>query len=144
MKYYFAYGMNTNLEHMSTRCPRAVRIGPAYLPNHRLVFKTHADIESDSNSGMWGLLWSITKDCEENLDLLEGFPFYYIKKEIIVQPKNKKPCGNIIAMVYKMTPNYELAMPSEYYKQCLLEGYTASGINTSQIENALNEFIRIS
>ena len=139
MRYYFAYGMNTNLKHMAQRCPGAVYIGPAHLRNHELVFKTHADIERRNGSGMWGVLWTITNDCERSLDQLEGFPFYYIKQEYVVQPRNKTPQENIIAMVYKMTPNHNYALPNEHYKQSLLEGYISAGINTDQIEKALNE-----
>lgn len=136
-RYYFAYGMNTNLEHMAQRCPCALYIGAAWLDHHELVFKTHADIELCHEGGMWGVLWSITKACEQSLDQLEGFPFYYIKKEVIVQPKDQKPHANIIAMVYKMTPNHAFALPNDYYRQSLLDGYTNSGINTDQIEKAL-------
>ena len=138
MRYYFAYGMNTNLEHMARRCPGAVYIGPAHLRNYELVFKTHADIERRDGSGMWGVLWNITEDCERSLDFVEGFPFYYIKQEYVVQPKNNKPQENIIAMVYKMTPNHNYALPHEHYQQCLLEGYTSAGINIDQITKALD------
>jgi hypothetical protein len=141
MRYYFAYGYNTNKSHMKIRCPAADCIGPAYLENYKLVFRNHADIEHDLSKGMWGVLWSLSKDCEFSLDQFEGFPFYYIKKEVVVKPLNGKPYENIIAMVYKMTRDSQYSLPTESYKQALVDGYTQSNICLSQINNALEGVI---
>ena len=38
-KLYFAYGMNTNKDEMSYRCPSAKPLGLAVLPGYRFEFK---------------------------------------------------------------------------------------------------------
>ena len=44
---YMAYGMNTNRDAMSVRCPKAKALGGFYLPDTRLVFRGVADIVPD-------------------------------------------------------------------------------------------------
>ena len=58
-KYYFAYGMNTNLDEMSYRCPTARPLGYATLLNHRFRFATHADVVPALESVVHGVLWEI-------------------------------------------------------------------------------------
>ena len=45
MALYLAYGMNTNIDQMASRCPGSVSIGRVDIPDHRLVFRGVADIE---------------------------------------------------------------------------------------------------
>jgi hypothetical protein len=61
-KYYFAYGMNTNVAEMNNRCPSAVSLGRCVLPNFELKFRHHADIDLVPGSAMEGVLWEITPD----------------------------------------------------------------------------------
>jgi hypothetical protein len=58
--YYLAYGMNTNLESMKSRCPDAVSLGKVWLDDHRLQFKYFCDAEYHPGSKMPCVLWSIT------------------------------------------------------------------------------------
>ena len=37
-RYYFAYGMNTNIGEMSIRCPLAINLGKCTLKNYELKF----------------------------------------------------------------------------------------------------------
>ncbi len=64
VRYYFAYGMNTNLGEMSYRCPAAVCIGPAKIRGFQLAFRTHADIEYSQDSVIQGVMWKISPQCE--------------------------------------------------------------------------------
>ena len=73
---YFAYGMNTNLDSMSHRCPTAKCLGPAWIDDHEFVFRTHADIAESAGSICYGVLWDITKADLKALDRLEGYPYY--------------------------------------------------------------------
>ena len=47
---YLSYGMNTNVEEMSIRCPNAISLGKCSLDDHRLVFCGHADVEDTGSS----------------------------------------------------------------------------------------------
>lgn len=133
MIYYFAYGMNTNLDHMAQRCPAAKLIGPAVLPGHRFRFAGHADIVPDESSHVDGVLWYITKECLEALDRLEGYPTYYDCKEVLVK------CGDedYFAEVYYMTPGNLDGLPSERYYTLVMEGYRQNGVSTHQITQFL-------
>lgn len=140
VKYYFAYGMNTNIREMTYRCPMAKCLGPGVIDNYKLVFRTHADIEKSEGSTIHGVLWSITDRCEKSLDLLEGYPHYYIKQDFIVKPYRQ--IGNsthLIAMAYQMKDQTGYAEPSQHYLECLLEGYKDNNVNNKQIYQSIME-----
>ena len=131
---YFAYGMNTNPEEMAYRCPTSEAVGRVTLPKHRLEFKTHATIAVDPSQDMEGVLWRITDTDEQMLDILEGFPEYYIKKTVVVRQDNVE----YMAMTYVMDPKAQIRAPHFSYYNILSEGYKHFGINQSQLLNALS------
>ena len=45
-RYYFAYGMNTNIGEMTSRCPKAINLGRCTLKGFELKFRLHADIST--------------------------------------------------------------------------------------------------
>ena len=130
---YFAYGMNTNKNQMSTRCPRAVSLGAATLIGHEFRFARHADIVENPEFNTKGVLWEITPECELSLDALEGFPTYYLKKMIRVLHNGKA----VDAMVYYMTADYPDEYPSDGYLEMLLEGYSEHNVDNTQIYSSL-------
>jgi hypothetical protein len=77
---YFAYGANMHPGHMSWRCPKALAQGAFVLRDWELKFYCHATIEPRPGSGVGGVLWNITDECEASLDAFEGFPSYYTKR----------------------------------------------------------------
>ncbi len=84
MKYptslYFAYGANINADDMAWRCPRACAIGAFELRNWQLELYCHATIEPEQGSSVHGVLWELTRECEQALDVFEGYPSYYTKR----------------------------------------------------------------
>jgi gamma-glutamylcyclotransferase (GGCT)/AIG2-like uncharacterized protein YtfP len=132
--YYFAYGMNTNLIEMASRCPSAKIIGPATLKDHKFTFSYHADIHSEDNSVVHGALWLITKDCLQSLDLLEGYPRYYNRKIVEVTCKDHR----YFSWVYYMSRRGMNELPSKTYWDCLIEGYEKNNIPTDQLFQAIN------
>ena len=141
-RYYFAYGMNTNIAEMSSRCPQAINLGRCTLKGFELRFRLHADIDQVAGSEMEGVLWDITEDCERALDRLEGYPFYYDKIEVTVNPDilvNKN--SHIVAMAYIMTSKGDEQPPSTSYEDCLVEGYTANGLNVDKLTFKIDELI---
>ena len=38
-RYYLAYGSNLNIDQMAWRCPDAVPLGTAEIPNYRILFR---------------------------------------------------------------------------------------------------------
>lgn len=134
---YFSYGMNTNLNQMATRCPTAKSLGRAELQNYRFEFKRHATIEPDSGRMTYGVLWDITQADEKSLDMLEGYPLYYTKKNVTVMHEGKQ----LTAMTYLMYPDEQLHIPADSYYQMLEEGYQEHGVPITQIKNALRRTI---
>jgi len=131
---YFAYGMNTNLDEMARRCPGSQSLGSAYLNDFELCFRTHCDIAYNQGSKVHGVLWDINVDNLRALDALEGYPHYYTRFNVRV-------CQGRVwynALVYQMNNQNWLAEPSQYYLDCVRDGYTQNGVPLNQIDDALN------
>jgi gamma-glutamylcyclotransferase (GGCT)/AIG2-like uncharacterized protein YtfP len=132
--YYFAYGMNTNIESMNRRCPDAVSLGSASLNDWRFRFAYHADVVVETGEKTVGVLWLITDRCLESLDRLEGYPDYYQRKIVPVQYHNQI----YDSLVYYMTPGNENGPPPDSYWQMLQRGYRDHNVSQRQLWRALN------
>ena len=139
-KLYIAYGSNLSVEQMAFRCPEAKIVGKAILKDWKLVFRTHADIEPCEGSTVPVLVWEINALDERNLDRYEGYPFYYIKKnlEITFTDTDEK----VSAMVYVMTKGRKASVPpAKHYYDIIAEGYDRFGFDKAVLEKALKEVI---
>lgn len=134
---YFAYGMNTNLDQMTVRCPNAVCLGSAWVDNYKLVFRTHADIEKSPGSVCHGVLWEITPDCLRSLDMLEGYPYYYSRFKIKIQTV----AGTVKSLVYQMNDQNYVQEPGNSYLSMITEGYKQNGVPLTQIDIAINSLL---
>jgi hypothetical protein len=134
--------MNTNIGEMSMRCPKAINLGGCTLKGFELKFRLHADIDEIAGSEMEGVLWDITEDCERALDRLEGYPYYYDKIEVVVIPdKPVNTNSQIVAMAYIMTSKGAEEAPSTGYEDCLIEGYTANGLDVDKLTTKIDLLI---
>jgi len=131
-KLYFAYGMNTNSEEMSYRCPTAVPMGKAVLHGYRFEFKSFATIVPSPKKSVEGVLWTITEADEVALDILEGYPDFYDKKTVSVEHKGQP----YIAMTYIMGPREKNRAPSDGYYSMVSQGYQQFGLNQRQLLEA--------
>ena len=138
VKLYFAYGMNTNQEEMSYRCPGARALGRAMLPGYRLEFKSFATIVPSPKETVEGVIWTITESDESALDMLEGYPEFYDKKIVSVEHDNQ----SYIAMTYIMGPREQGYAPSDGYYSMVSEGYQTFGLSQTQLLDAKNRSIR--
>jgi len=137
-KLYFAYGMNTNKDEMAYRCPSAVPMGKAVLPGYRLEFKSFATIVPSPKEQVEGVLWTITDTDESALDMLEGYPEFYDKKNVSVIHDDM----NYIAMTYIMGPREQGYAPSDGYYSMVSEGYQTFGLSQRQLLDAKNRSIK--
>jgi len=135
-KLYFAYGMNTNVEQMAVRCPTAVPMGKAILPDYRLEFKSYATIVPSPGDTVEGVLWTITPADEVSLDLLEGYPEFYSKKHVTVRQGI-----DYIAMTYIMNPREHGHAPSHGYYSMVSEGYQRFGLSQHQLLDAKSRVV---
>jgi hypothetical protein len=138
VKLYFAYGMNTNKEEMAYRCPTAVPMGKAVLPGYRFEFKSFATIVPSPKEQVEGVLWTITDTDESALDVLEGYPEFYDKKNVNVIHDDM----NYIAMTYIMGPREQGYAPSDGYYSMVSEGYQSFGLSQRQLLDAKNRSIK--
>jgi gamma-glutamylcyclotransferase (GGCT)/AIG2-like uncharacterized protein YtfP len=134
MTYYFAYGMNTNIDSMALRCPDAENMGVGYLNNYKMVFKYHADMVPVDGHIAPGVLWRITSNCLDSLDMLEGFPTYYLRKTVTVTTETGE---SVDALMYYMTENDYPSEPSNSYYDMVLQGYDAHGISEKYLIDGL-------
>ena len=131
---YFAYGMNTNLEQMASRCPGAVCLGAAWIDDYEFVFRTHADIARSPGSICYGVLWDITKANLKALDMLEGYPYYYTRFRIRVNLSDHF----VYALTYQMNDQTYIREPGHEYLEMITEGYVENSVPTNQIDHAIN------
>lgn len=137
-RYNLAYGSNTNISQMSVRCPDAKIIGVSVIKGYSLEFhggggNAVATIVPKKDSEVPVVIWEISERDERSLDRYEGFPRLYYKQDFRVYLGKRR----VDAFAYIMAHGYEIGMPSEYYYNVILEGYTANDIDTKPLFEAL-------
>lgn len=142
-KLYVAYGSNMSVEQMKYRCPNAVLLGTGFLKGWRLAFRYHATIIESKDESVPVLVWDISKADENRLDRYEGYPSYYLKKDVCLSytgldgEKHQKKN----AMVYIMHLNYrnEEVPPSSAYFEVISNAYDQFGFDKSILSRAYDE-----
>ena len=139
---YFAYGSNINLDQMAYRCPDAQVVGPVTLENYELLFRRggFATIGPKEGETVTGLLWSITRACEQSLDHYEGYPRFYDKQMVTVRDSEGR---SLSAMVYIMDARFrEPMLPSSSYYCGILEGYRQNGLPVAELKKAWDHAVQ--
>lgn len=140
-KIYGAYGSNMNLEQMAHRYPKAKVIGNGVLQDYKLTFRGRykgvANIEPCKGKEVPIVLWEITDECERALDVYEGYPSLYIKKEVEVMSDDKP----VKTMVYIMAKEFTnmVAAPTEYYFNVIVTGYSDNSLDLKSLQIAYEE-----
>ena len=137
-KFYIAYCSNLNLAQMTARCPSVEFMQKEYINNWELVYRgakrnSHATIERKSGSTVPVLVWEIQPIDEYWLDIYEGYPRYYFKKNIMVDIGGRKKK----AMVYIMDERQLPGKPSAGYIETIRQGYTDNNMDISIFEKSL-------
>lgn len=126
MKLYIAYGSNLNKEQMKHRCPLAHPVQSGYLDNWQLIYRgsktgAYASIRYKKGYRVPVGIWEITAHDERFLDMYEGYPSFYQKKNIYVYLEDG---SKVNAMAYIMRPDAAPGTPSRQYMRTILRGYT--------------------
>lgn len=132
MSLYVAYGSNLNVQQMSYRCPGATVAFTGYLINWKLLYRgsrtgSYATVKRQKGSRVPVAVWNIDSKNEKALDLYEGYPRFYKKRNVFVQLKNgtrKK------AMIYLLPDSATAGRPSSRYVGTVLQGYKDCVRNT--------------
>ena len=137
-KLYIAYGSNLNLAQMAARCPSARVYAKGVLNNWELVYRgaernSHATIERKPGATVPVLIWKIQPIDEYRLDIYEGYPRYYFKKNIMVDIEGRKKK----AMVYIMDERRLPGRPSASYVETIRQGYIDNEMDISIFDKSL-------
>lgn len=137
-KFYIAYGSNLNLAQMAARCPSARVYAKGVLNNWELVYRgaesnSHATIERKTGSTVPVLVWEIQPIDEYFLDIYEGYPHYYFKKDIMVHINGKKKK----AMVYIIDKRQPPGRPSAHYIETIRQGYIDNNLDIDIFKKSL-------
>lgn len=141
-RYYIAYGSNLNIRQMRYRCPGAKPIGISAIPDYELLYKgskTGAYLTIEPRNG--GLVpiavWEVTADDEKRLDIYEGYPNFYYKKEVRLPVKLASgKIRKVTAFVYIMHEERSIAIPSMTYIRTCEEGYRNFGFDVKYLDRA--------
>lgn len=140
MSLYVAYGSNLNVQQMSYRCPGATVAFTGYLINWKLLYRgshtgSYATVKRQKGSRVPVAVWNIDSKNEKALDLYEGYPRFYKKRNVFVQLKNgtrKK------AMIYLLPNSATVGRPSSRYVKTVLQGYKDMGFDTDYLYDSLD------
>jgi gamma-glutamylcyclotransferase (GGCT)/AIG2-like uncharacterized protein YtfP len=115
---YFAYGRNMHPAIMAERCPGAEFVGPAVLPDYRLLINRRgvSTVVPDNGHEVHGVMWRLTDACEASLDVYEGIAADHYRKGEVRPVLAGVPSGP--ALVYLAT-DVEPDLPKEGYLEDL-------------------------
>lgn len=141
-KYYIAYGSNLNLTQMKRRCPDAKFIGTGMIDDFQLVFKgdrdnAYATVEPCVDAKVPAGIFEITEGDEANLDVYEGYPRIYSKKEMYISNGTEK----MKAMIYVMNIDFEYGLPSHRYFHTVRQGYQDCHLDERYLDEALQNMM---
>ena len=141
-RYYIAYGSNLNIRQMRCRCPGAKPIGISTIPDYELLYKgsktgAYLTIEPKNGGLVPIAVWEVTADDEKRLDIYEGYPTFYYKKEVRLPVKLASgKIRKVTAFVYIMHEERSIAIPSMTYIRTCEEGYRNFGFDVKYLDRA--------
>jgi len=136
-KLYIAYGSNLNFAQMGWRCPTARFIGSGIVDGYRLAFKGDvaavATIEEADGCQTPVGVWEIKPADEQSLDVYEGYPRLYQKRDIEVSMASG---GELTGMVYTIGPSLGYGIPARSYYNAIAAGYENCGLDAGYLHEA--------
>lgn len=138
---YFAYGSNLNLTEMNYRCPSAEFLGVGVIEGFELEFRNYLSIRPNPNSSISVGVFNIeNEDDWKSLDMYEGYPNLYYKKELECKLNDNIVKGTIYIMQENELTTYPHNSFDEYtgdwYLQRCIVGYNDCNIHLGQLAEA--------
>ena len=117
---YFAYGSNMSPAQMESRCPGGQALGQAALRDWRFLIntRTYATIEAEPGAMTYGVLWSLTEEHIDSLDIYEAVDEEMYYKDTLTVLHQGQP---VEALVY-IDPVCEHGQPRPDYLRGILHG----------------------
>ena len=121
---------------MRYRCPNARAIGTAWIKGYQLLFKgsktgAYLTIEQEDGAKVPVAVWEVSEEDEQRLDIYEGTPAFYYKKEMSITYtgiRTRKERA-VVAFVYIMHEYRLLGIPSSRYVDICRQGYATFGFD---------------
>lgn len=142
-RYYIAYGSNLNIQQMRYRCPTAKVVGISVIRDYELLFKgsktgSYLTIEKKKGSIVPVAVWEVTERDEHSLDIYEGYPNFYYKKEMELPVKllRNGRIKTLPTFVYIMHEERKLGIPHQSYIDTCKYGYTVFGFDFKYLDEA--------
>ena len=144
-RYYIAYGSNLNVRQMKYRCPTAKIAGTAVIRDYELLYKgsktgSYLTIEKKKGSLVPVAVWKVTAADEHSLDLYEGCPNFYYKKNMKI--KLSETGKMIDAFVYIMHEERRFGIPTSAYVSTCKFGYTVFGFDFKYLDEAYEKSLK--
>lgn len=138
-KLYIAYGSNLHKEQMAYRCPGAKVVCKGIIEDYALVYRgsktgAYATIIPCKGEHVPVAVWKINKEHERSLDLYEGFPTFYYKKDLKVLYDGHL---YINGMAYIMFDRAKVGIPSMHYLEICAQGYLDQGLDMMKLEESI-------
>lgn len=129
----FAYGVNTNIQHLKLRCPEwDGQWCSARLDGHRMRFEkaypgamtSFCNIQEEPDAVVFGVLLWLDEHSFKMIDSYEGFPKHYDRKLVVVETRR---LGQQKAWVYFSEHVDASLPPSRTYYRNVMAGLKGSG-----------------
>ncbi|KAH7642309.1 gamma-glutamylcyclotransferase [Dermatophagoides farinae] len=148
--YYFCYGSNLLIQRMRINNKSATKHANGLLTGFKLSFAGNsqlwkgatANIVQDSNSVVYGAVYTLDKDDIDNLDRQECG---YDPIEVIVKLYETNDQPMITCRTYVQKSNYANVngnepIPSRLYKEIIIKGAKENNLPEHYIENVIKTF----
>ena len=146
--YYFAYGYNTNNDHININYPNIKFYSIGILYDYKLVFRktldslnienAYCDIEKEKYKEVNGVIYEISLKDMKKLDIQEHTGVLYKRKLFEIKSLNNNDlikCYSYI-MINKDLP---YSKPTDRYYKVVLDGYKYHKLSLSQLHNAYHD-----
>ncbi|MGL5434171.1 MAG: gamma-glutamylcyclotransferase family protein [Lachnospiraceae bacterium] len=141
-KLYIAYGSNLSIEQMAYRCRTANLLKTGFIEDWALCFRSmgesdgpaYATIVPEIDSKVPVAIWEIDRLAEQALDIYEGYPRLYYKKNIQVVTTSR---DHITGMVYIMNEDAVPGIPSQRYINTIIQGYIDNQLDFEYLHRLL-------
>lgn len=128
-------------ELMASTCPDSRLIGRARLDGYRFAFNRRsirtgtgvASVIEDPAAAVWGVVYELTDECLAKLDLKEGYPWAYDRRDIDVELDDRSIAR---VMTYVVAhPEAEDVVPSHDYIGGIVTAANDHGFPASYVES---------
>ncbi|KAK5111303.1 hypothetical protein LTR85_012198 [Meristemomyces frigidus] len=162
---YFGYGSNLWKHQMQQRCPTSRYLGIARLNGYRWIvnkrgYANIVEITDEKGASpeaykdeVWGLVYSLEEDDEDNLDMNEGVPVAYTKEFLEIDfwptkhgkaPDMERKAQQVDMLVYinrKMTAPDKPKKEYIYRMNMGIKDALKEGMPTAYVDKVMRPFI---